>query len=555
MKILKIHAENFRTLKNIEIKFVSDYCTLSGKNNAGKSTVVKIIEHFLEDQEAHFYRDERTIDYHRDSTQWEKGAIRIGVDIQLHRDDDSELYYFVNNFANRKLTSEVVCISLETKIDSSATDTTVCVDGEQLETRASIEVLKKFKSASNLIIHNSTRPHSRFYYQGDEMVEFIESQFSDEDNKKIVDAQNTLHSRVRSAARKHKEALGEYLGRLKENYEIELVPPERSRAQRVPLSIKLADKSVEVPLHEWGTGTQNRTRALISVFGAARARSASAPSDRVTAVVIIEEPESFLHPSAQAEFGKVLNQLASEVSVQIIATTHSPYMLNQTSPEANILLDRKVYRGHLRETQVIETSGENWMRPFSENLGLVPEEFSALRDLFKLDSGRVLLVEGSIDKEYLEHIRDNYPHIYQIPHDVEIVPYGGKDTLKSSVLVKFIFARFDRVFVTYDLDAEKECGPALLRLGLVEGEDFCSVGTSKPGQSCIEGLAPESVRSAVFRDNPDLVMALSSDGGERKKAKDALKGKILAEFKKLNLADDDLKEFKQLLKRVAKRFN
>ncbi len=63
-----------------------------------------------------------------------------------------------------------------------------------------------------------------------------------------------------------------------------------------------------------------------------------------TPVVVTEEPESFLHPSAQSEFGNVLNDLADELGIQIIATTHSPYMLGQNDPDANTILTRRFFR-------------------------------------------------------------------------------------------------------------------------------------------------------------------------------------------------------------------
>lgn len=552
MQIKNVTAKNFRTLKDVSINFQSFYCTLSGQNNAGKSAIVRIIRHFLEDDETRSYRDERLISYDRDATQWDKGPILISIDVELHRENDSELYFFLSAFTPAKLEDECAKVHLEARIEQANSEIRVSVDGTQLEARASLEVLKKFRSASNLMIHNSTHPARRYYYQGDELVEFVESQFSAEDNKKISDAQVALHNRVRSAARKHRDALSEYVGKLRERYSIELVPPERTQSASIPLTIRLTDRSVEVPLHEWGTGTQNRTRALMSVFGAARARNSASPADRVTAVVLIEEPESFLHPSAQAEFGKLLNQLASEVSIQIIATTHSPYMLNQTEPEANILLERKTIRGLPRETQVIETVGDGWMRPFANNLGVVPEEFSPLRDVFKTTGGRVILVEGAIDKEYFDHIKESYPSVYRIPAEVEVIPYGGKDTLKNTTLLKFVLARFDRVFLTFDLDADRDCAAALCRLGLNQGKDFCAIGVQKAGQTCIEGLLPEAVKKSVFSANPELVMAMGGEGSDRKKAKDQLKQKMLEEFKRIKLPDSELKAFKDMFSAIAK---
>jgi len=97
---------------------------------------------------------------------------------------------------------------------------------------------------------------------------------------------------------------------------------------------------------------------------------------------VIEEPESFLHPSAQAEFSRVLQDLSEELKVQVITTTHSPYMLSKDSPEANILLQRHISYNQQRETERLDTSGEHWMEPFGLALGLNSEEFVRWRDLF-----------------------------------------------------------------------------------------------------------------------------------------------------------------------------
>ena len=555
MRITKLIARNFRTLKDVEVEFASYYCTLSGKNNSGKSSFVKIIEHFLNEEARDFFSVDRRIRYESDATQWEPGQIEIGIDIVVHRNDDAELYFVIDAFAPEKLDQETVDVKLRSRFDSDGSETSAFVNDLKLDERSSAEILKKFRGAHNFIIHNSTNPTTQFYFAGDRIVEIFEGQFSSDDLKKIGDAEKQLHQRFRAAAKKHKEALGSYLGRLRDKYEVELSPPERTRSTKAAFSVKLTDKSVEVPISEWGAGTQNRTRALISVFGAARAREASDPTNRVTAIVVIEEPESFLHPSAQAEFGRLLNQLATELSIQIIATTHSPYMLNQHVPTANILLDRRIYRMLPRETVVVDTSGDKWMKPFAENLGLVSSEFEALADVFQRSSGSVLLVEGPIDRDYFLHIRDRFPEICGLGGDIEIVPYGGKDTLKNTALLKFVLSKFDRVYITFDLDAEQECKVSLQRLGLVEGDDFCSVGVNKPGYKCIEGLAPVSIRSKVFSENSDLVMALNESGSEKRQAKEELKKKILNEFRGAELQVSELKEFRSLFRKIARKFS
>jgi putative ATP-dependent endonuclease of OLD family len=164
------------------------------------------------------------------------------------------------------------------------------------------------------------------------------------------------------------EGLSAMLGRLTDKYDVELSPPEGFSTRRMPLGINLRDRNVKVPINDWGSGTQNRTYILMALLQAHRIKTTGTPDQKITPLVVIEEPESFLHPSAQAEFGRILRHLAGELGLQIIVTTHSPYMLNQEEPAANLLLTRAVKRHKVFETVQVDTTGENWMAPFAEHL-------------------------------------------------------------------------------------------------------------------------------------------------------------------------------------------
>lgn len=57
-------------------------------------------------------------------------------------------------------------------------------------------------------------------------------------------------------------------------------------------------------------------------------------------LVLLEEPETSLHPSAQAEFAKFLLENCVEKRHQIILTTHSEFILQMLSTESRIFLHR-----------------------------------------------------------------------------------------------------------------------------------------------------------------------------------------------------------------------
>ena len=557
MKLREVGAKSFRTLEDLTVQLVDNFCTLSGRNNAGKTAIVTIIRHFLDDEDRPYLYGENQLSFARDHTQWSTtDEMEISVRLELHRHDDAEVFFVVEKFATVPIEGDTARVRLTETFDKDGEKSLVCrVNGTDLDSQNSSEIAKKLKSAANLVVHNSTVPSRRLYYFSGEMTEVLESHFSPDDRKKISDAERNLSNKVKNAARQHKEELSRLLGRLGENYDVELTTLDRGGSSRFPLNVKLNDKSVDANLGGWGSGTQNRTRVLISVLEADRIRKSQASENRSTPVVIVEEPESFLHPSAQAEFGKVLNNLAEDFGIQILATTHSPYMLNQRKPEANLLLQRKVSRKKLKETERVDTSGDDWMLPFADNLGVASDEFIPWKKIVGSANSRIVLVEGPIDVEYFKIMKAKFPEIYALPDDVEVVGYGGKDALKNTQVLQFMLSRLERVFITFDLDAKNDVVRKLEAIELTAETDFCAIGLDKPGRDCIEGLLPESILADVYKDCVEDVMALTSaNAAARKTAKSNLKKAALKKFETSKLTSADIPELAKLMKKIAKAF-
>lgn len=84
------------------------------------------------------------------------------------------------------------------------------------------------------------------------MTEVLESHFSQDDWAKIAAAEKNLANKVKTAAKEHKEELNQLLGRLGENYDVELATQERGGSSRFPLNVRLNDKSVNANLGGWG---------------------------------------------------------------------------------------------------------------------------------------------------------------------------------------------------------------------------------------------------------------------------------------------------------------
>jgi putative ATP-dependent endonuclease of the OLD family len=556
MKIRSVAAQNYRTLVNFEHSFDSGYCAISGPNNAGKSCIIKIIQHFLEDQERGLFSIGRQeISFEHDRTQWiDCEHLEVSICLEISRDEDSEAFFFIDKFTAKKIEADSFDLKLVQIFRPNKSSTTSCFIGaDELDEKTSIEVFKKMKSSANIVVHNSTNAGVRRTIFGDGFTQLAESQMDDKDKKNLKEAERQLKQKISQVAKKQTEQLTAMLVRLDESYVIDLTTVEALRIAAFPLAVSLQDKHVQGPLQEWGSGTRNRTEILMSLMEAARIKAAASEENRTTPAVILEEPESFLHPIAQAEFGKLLTLLSDELGIQIIATTHSPYMLNHGKPESNTLVRRKIEKKKYFETEIVDTTGENWMEPFSSILGIIPPEFSSWRTVLGLNSDSVVLVEGEIDKKYFEYFRSSYPDVYQISNSVVIEAYGGKDSLQNVALLRFARRRFKKMFVTFDRDAEMAVVKSLKAIGMVENVDFLAVGNNAAGSDCIEGLVPDSITSAVYARELSLVRAASSQKAEiRKSAKNNLKHKLYDAMIEANLDAEDFSDFKKMFSAVNK---
>lgn len=203
---------------------------------------------------------------------------------------------------------------------------------------------------------------------------------------------------------------------------------------------------------------------------------------------------------------------------------------------------------------MIDTSGNNWVEPFSLALGISDSELAPWKEALFSTGQAVLLVEGEIDKEYLELLRDDAHGENRLRFDGVIFPYGGKDTLKQRQLLKFVMSQFTRFLVTYDLDCESDVEPTLKAVGLAKNVDYIAIGKDSPGKKFIEGLLPDSVLQSVFANNVELVQkATSATGSDARSAKASLKKLYLDEFRLTAQAKgDEFKSFYMLTKQLNK---
>lgn len=555
MKISRIEIQNFRSIESMTIDFEDYYTAICGKNNCGKSNILRAILSILRAS----YKER--INFNTDYPVWKPKTatepISVKLVISLSKESDVGLVKFLSLVGSGESKSnepELTDLSLEIlfQIASKAKDSRaeIRANGILIEDNYRIsEILRKIQTSQVLIFHNSTEIDRSFRNASHGRLENISNSIKTKISSKIKSIQKELSKVID----KDKQELESLIGRFEEKYNVNLsFSGFEMNLTRIPYEIHLGDRKYELPLEEWGSGTKNRTLIITSIFNAKKQIEIEDDSNKITPIIIIEEPESFLHPLAQAEFGRVLQDLSKELKIQVIATTHSPYLLSHINPKSNILVKRKFSYKKLRETFIEPIVEKNWKEPFELALGMTGPEFDSLKNAFFSDDNSLLFVEGDTDKEYFELLRNEIHGDNRLTFQGQIYNYEGFGFLTNAILLKFIKNRFNNVFITLDLDTFANVKSTLEGVGFVNDIDYFVIGQEEPGKGNIEGLLPEVVKSKVNAENSNLIQALFSENKIAVKgAKSKLKKLYLQEFKKTSKpGKDHFGEFYKVVKKI-----
>ncbi len=557
MKIKELQLKNYRSFEDCKIEFEDYYTAICGKNNSGKSNILRAVLNTLE-RSRHYDRFNFNSDFPVWKTKDKNDKTEICLKLQLDSVADSGLLKFIEFFLSDKKKEEEIELNdklLEIKIvlEQKGTTSEIIIDGEIIDNKYKVgELLRRIHFSPVISFHNSTQHSRSFRRSGHGYLESLPSKSKESIQTKL----KQVNKELSKALEKHKSELQTLIGRLQDKYEVGLSYSGMDMEfDRIPYEISLGEKNFELPLEDWGSGTKNRTLILSSIFEAKNQIELDDESNRITPIVIIEEPESFLHPSAQAEFGRVLQDLSQELEIQVIATTHSPYLLSHHNPKSNLLLKRKVTRKKARESFIEKVDDKNWREPFELALGMIGPEFESLKEAFFSQGNSIMLVEGKLDVEYFKLLTDKRHGENKLSFNGEFYPYYGFGFLNNPVLLKFMKERFSNLYITIDLDAYPQVKGNFKKAGLVKDEDYFLVGRDKPGYRFIEGLIPDEIREKVNSENPDLNFALQSEiKEERKSARGKLKELYLKRFKhNIKYDNSHFEEFYKLTKKLNKK--
>jgi len=183
---------------------------------------------------------------------------------------------------------------------------------------------------------------------------------------------------------------------------------------------------------------------------------AAAFFSRPGSLILIEEPENHLHPSAQKALIAVFREIVASDQKQILLTTHSETIARQFEPDAVLFVDR-----HRTAERVVPLSKVDVYTAW-EQLGV---DRGSLLQVLGRSEQVVVVVEGRDDYETLEPV---WRHAGLSERVLQVRAEGGgfREVVECAKQLRDGLARFrlpSRVFVILDSDRDRDAKVANLR--------------------------------------------------------------------------------------------
>lgn len=183
------------------------------------------------------------------------------------------------------------------------------------------------------------------------------------------------------------------------NIHLDINPPDFDELLKNS-TLSLSDTTgVKRPFSSFGHGSQRTTQMALIKMLATTSVTPSQPGQ--IKVLLIDEPETFLHPQAIESLREALKVL-SQSGFQVIITTHSPLMIDHQQ----VLNTLMVYKNSAGETS-IRNKLSNAVQTLSNNPHQANVVFSIQNSTHLLFSEHVILVEGKTENMM-------FPDLYNI---------------------------------------------------------------------------------------------------------------------------------------------
>ena len=477
MKLIRIEIENYRGIKDKQTIGISDFTTIVGKNDSGKSIILHAIASFLDNNEFmiseddfNFYREsdspiEITCYFEDDDLKRKlsefikenrKKDIGVEEEIESIIQNDNQIvvkktWYKpdkksskcelrINDFEEEKYRN--LSQKNDGELNKILDDLGIRIPPDHPGRNSKLEKAKfikkylqdnnykkvfiwreepkidkllpkiEFFQADHVIsttteFNTSLKAETKEYFQQEQALEESKLKQIESETKKQIQREA---SEITKYMQMHVKDL--------EKVEMDPVFDWVKAISNIKVSFKFSKDKRPIPMENKGAGYRR-------LFMVGRFRYLAAKKSDQDIIYMIEEPETFLHPSAQQELLDSLIKISE--NNQVLITTHSPIFAGATEKSKIILCkEESQSKYYQKEKGIIEE--------IINELGIKP--FYNLRDSFE----KIIFVEGFDDIEFIKIATKKL-----LDKDLNSSPYkkkllflpGGGSTLSNFVNIEY----------------------------------------------------------------------------------------------------------------------
>ena len=159
-------------------------------------------------------------------------------------------------------------------------------------------------------------------------------------------------------------------------------------------------------------------------------------------IYLIEEPETFLHPTAQADLLIALKELSNDN--QVIITTHSPVFAGATSVKGVVLCTKD---GQSNYSNANEENDTEFLLKIVEELGIKPSY--NLRDHHE----KIVFVESNNDAKFYNLLCEKIIGRNLLENEkVLVLPFGGGEDIESFLNIDYFDNSNRELYLIIDSD-------------------------------------------------------------------------------------------------------
>lgn len=413
--ITKIVIENFRSIKQLEFK-PNNLCSLIGENNVGKSNILSAIDLLLGERWPATRVSEEDI-YNHDKY--------LDVRIQIFFDEHIDYNYYGTPL-------QISGFNLGYNFNEGATLRCLDENGNYVQTQYRKDlplnnaIREQVPCVGIGVDRNLERELSGSQWTlFGKLLKEIEREFLEDDARKsqyqqgMMDISGFLRiesfNRLEEIIREQVKKLTGFV-----NADLRFIEPAvLAHYKSLDLVVKESDDFDEFSALDMGAGIQSAiVIALIQAYKELK---------RSGAILLIEEPEVYLHPHARRYFYSLLRELAEQGN-QIFYATHSTEFVDLSNYETICVVRKTASTG----TKVAQAITLHIPERSKQELKLLTQFDSTKNELFF--ARKVLLVEGPTE-------RFSLPYILRLKSvdinaaGISIVDTGSKENLEFFVKI------------------------------------------------------------------------------------------------------------------------